>query len=272
LGAFFDMKVVRVQGGLGNQLFCLAFARSVALVTGAPVGLDVASYGADPYGHHFTLAEMARDLGVFEIVRHPWRSSRPRRLLGRLIRTGSFVAEGEAPAGPTALEALVRRGVYFDGYWQNEAYILDIEGFRGAFRREIARRAAPAVPRPTVIHYRTYKEERLSWARGVPSPDFFRRALGRIAEGAAGSDVYLISDDLDFALARLGDIGAPVQALRGGSPWDDMALMVAARNLILTNSSFSWWGGLCSDAAKIFYPANQGFTHYPWPAARFIQI
>jgi hypothetical protein len=266
------MKIVRIQGGLGNQLFCLAFARSVALLTGSPVGLDVASYGADPYGHHFILADLARDLSLFEVVKRPWRSSRPRRLLGRLIRTGGFVAEGEAPASPSALEALVRGGVYFDGYWQNEAFILDMEGFRGAVRREIARRAAPAVARPTVIHYRTYKEERLPWARGVPGPDFFRQALNRIAEAGPRGDICLVSDDPELALARLGDSAVGVEALRGGTPWDDMARMMAARNLILTNSSFSWWGGICADAARIFYPANHGFAHYPWPAARFITL
>jgi len=266
------MKIVRVQGGLGNQLFCLAFARSVALVTGAPVALDVASYGADPYGHHFLLAELARDFGLFEVVRRPWRSSKPRRLLGRLIRTGGFVVEGAAPAHPSAIEALVRRGVYFDGYWQNEAFILDMEGFRHALRREIARRAAPTVAHATVIHYRTYKEERLPWARGTPSPNFFRQALDRIAEGAPRGDICLVSDDPDLALERLGDSAAGVDALRGGTPWDDLARMIAARNLILTNSSFSWWGGVCADAARIYYPANHSFAHYPWPAARFITI
>jgi len=266
------MKIVRVQGGMGNQLFCLAFARSVALLTGAPVGLDVASYGADAYGRHFTLTGLARDLGLFEVVRRPWRGSRPRRLLGRLIRTKGHVVEAEAPTSPSALEALVNRGVYFDGYWQNEAFILDIEGFRDACRREIGHRAAPAAALSTVIHYRTYREERLPWARRAPSPDFFRQALERIAEGAPGGDIFLVSDHPDLALARLGDIGARVQALRGGTPWDDMARIMAARNLILTNSSFSWWGGVCGVAARIFYPANQGFAHYPRPAARFIQI
>jgi hypothetical protein len=265
-------KTVRVHGGLGNQLFCLAFARSVALLSGAPVALDVASYAADSYGRHFDLTEFARDLGDLQIVRRPWLGSRPRRLLGRLIRTGTYVVEGTAPAGAAALGAMVQGGGYFDGYWQNEAFILDLEGFRNAFRREIARRVTAKGPLSTVIHYRTYKEERSPRARATPGPDFFRRALRRIAAERLPGDVFLVSDDPDLALARLGDIGTPVQALRGGGPWDDMAIMVAAQNLILTNSSFSWWGGICADAAKIFYPANQGFAHYPWPASRFIEI
>jgi hypothetical protein len=266
------MKVVRVQGGLGNQLFCLAFARSVALITGAPVGLDLSSYGADPYGRAFDLRDLVRDLGVFAFVMCPWRGSRARRLLGRWIPTPAYVVEGEAPASPAALKDLVRRGAYFDGYWQNEAFILDLAGFRAAFRRQIAARAAPGGAPGALIHYRTYKEERRARARAVPGPDFFRAALDGIGPGAPPGEVFLVSDDPDLALARLGDTGAGVQALRGGTPWDDLARMMSARNLILTNSSFSWWGGVCSDAARIYYPADHGFAHYPRPAARFITI
>jgi hypothetical protein len=267
------MKVVRVQGGLGNQLFGLAFARSVALLTGAPVALDLSSYGADSYGRRFVLTDLARDLGLTELVQTPWRGSRPRRLLGRLIRTRAYVVEQEAPARHEDLRAMAMQGAYFDGYWQNEAFIVDLAGLRDALVREITLRAAPVAARSTVIHFRTYKEERTPRARGVPGPDFFRLALERIwAAGESRDDVALVSDDTELALARLGDLGAPVQAVRGGGPWDDLALMMAARNLILTNSSFSWWGGICADAARIYYPVNRGFAHYPWPAGRFIQL
>jgi hypothetical protein len=61
-----------------------------------------------------------------------------------LIRTKGHVVEAEAPTSPSALEALVERGVYFDGYWQNEAFILDIEGFRDA----CAARSATGPRRP----------------------------------------------------------------------------------------------------------------------------
>lgn len=264
------MKTVRLHGGLGNQLFTLAFAHTVACLTGERVGLDVASFGADAYGRAFILAPLAGDLGGFDVVRRPVFSARPVRWLGRLIPSAVYRAEGAAPADFVSLKALVSSAAYFDGYWQNEIYMADPEAFRAAARRLIAGQASPQPQRQVVIHYRTYKEERRPQAQTVPDPEFFRRALAQIQATSGGvGDVALVSDDPDLALERLGDIGAPVRPVTGGSPWDDMALLMGARHLILSNSSFSWWGGFCSEADQIFYPQRRGMTHYPWPAGRF---
>jgi hypothetical protein len=264
------MKTVRLRGGLGNQLFTLAFAHTVARLTGERVGLDVASFGADAYGREFILAPLASDLGGFDVVRKPAFNLRPVRLLGRLIPNRSYRAEGAAPADLAGLKALVSRAAYFDGYWQHEVYIADPEAFRAAARRLIAGQASPQLERPVVIHYRTYKEERRPEAQTVPGPDFFRGALARIQASAGEvAEIALVSDDPGLALERLGDIGAPVRPVTGTGLWDDMALLMGARNLILSNSSFSWWGGFCSEADQIFYPQRRGMIHYPWPARRF---
>ena len=48
-----------------------------------------------------------------------------------------------------------------------------------------------------------------------------------------------------------------------------MALMLRARALILTNSTFSWWGGYCGHADRVLYPPRGALFHYAAPAARF---
>jgi hypothetical protein len=121
------MKTVRMQGGLGNQLFCLAFARSVARLSASPVGIDLAAFGADRYGRTFALRDLALALGDFRLVRRPLADWLPRAmpLPGR-------VREGTPPADESALAALVARGAYFNGYWQDERYIADPAGFIAA--------------------------------------------------------------------------------------------------------------------------------------------
>jgi hypothetical protein len=265
------MKVVRIQGGLGNQLFTLAFANSVALMTEDRVGLDIASFGADPYGRRFVIAALAETIGRFEVVRRPLLNSRPVRLLGRLARLGPYCAEGSPPTDLDGLRALISAGVYFDGYWQNEAFIAGSDGFRAAVAQSISDRATPQPALDVVLHYRTYKEEIRPKARSVPDIGYFRRALARIGEGLGRSpEVNLISDDPELARDRLAGLGVAIKPVAGTGPWDDLALLMRARNLILSNSSFSWWGGYCSNADRIFYPRRQNFTHYPQPAGRFI--
>jgi hypothetical protein len=82
-------------------------------------------------------------------------------------------------------------------------------------------------------------------------------------------EITLISDRPESARRMLESFGAQVRIYDSGSAYGDFSAMVHARNLILTNSSFSWWGGFCSEAETVLYPRNDGFFHYPAPARRF---
>lgn len=267
------MKVVKIQGGLGNQLFGLAFARSVARLGGAPVALDLAAYRGDRFGRAFELADLARDLGDFAIVRRPLTGGRLATRLMRWSPRPGYVCEGEPPADAAALNALIAPGTYFNGYWQDERYIVGPDALIDQVRALVFARAGAVGVRDVAIHYRTYREERRPAARRGPDGDYVRAALARIeARLGPASDVCLVSDAPAVAVARIGDIGRPLTVLSSGGPFHDMALLMKARALILTNSSFSWWGGFCGEAAATFYPEQDGFVHYPAPAARFERV
>ncbi|MEO8811332.1 MAG: hypothetical protein ABI376_00270 [Caulobacteraceae bacterium] len=262
------MKVVKIQGGLGNQLFCLAFARSVAVLTGERVGVDVSAFRFGRYGHRFVLDDLAERLSL-EVVRRPLLSPRPvGMVLGRL--PGGYVAQGAPPANRAAFARLAAGGGYFDGYWQDEAWVAADAGLRATIRDWLLEKGGRSTARDVVVHYRTYKEEVRPARRATPDAAWFAAAIARAeAIPGAGGEIVLISDDPDLALDRLGDIGRRLVVPRASSPWADMALMLRARALVLSNSSFSWWGGWCGEAATIVYPAPGHLHHYPAPAQGF---
>jgi hypothetical protein len=267
------LRTVRVQGGVGNQLFCLAFARSLALLTGEQVGLDTGSYGADRYGNDFHLRDLAARIGGLSPARHPIRANRfTSALLRRLpAGIGGHIAEPIDEPGPATLADLARRQGYFDGYWQNEAYIHEPVGLAGLVRRFVGDRAEPGGRPPEVaVHFRTYKEENHPVRSRTPDRDYFARAIAAVEArlGPVGR-LELISDDPELALRRLGDVGREVVARPGASAWDDLSTIMDATALILTNSSFSWWGGFCGRATAVIYPRRDELFHYPAPAARF---
>jgi hypothetical protein len=264
------VKTVKLQGGLGNQLFGLAFARSVARLAGGRVALDLGAFASDRHGRVFDLRDLAEGLGDVGFVRRPLLGGRLATALARLVAPPGYVSEGAPPADEAALADLIARGRYFNGYWQHEAFIADPEAFIAAVRRSAFERAAATPVREVVIPYRTYKEERRPAARRVPGGDYVRAALARIeARMGSAAEIALVSDDPALAMDRLGDLGRPVSVLTTGGPWDDMALLMHARALVLSNSSFSWWGGFCGDAQAAIYPRHDGYFHYPVPAARF---
>ena len=267
------MRTVKIQGGLGNQLFGLAFARSVALLGGKPVALDLAGYRTDRYGRGFDLAKLASTLFAASLSRRPWLSSRLVTAVARRLPLPGYVSETRPPHDGGDLARLIEKGLYFNWYWQDERYVADPVGFVAATRSFVLARAPRSPLRDVVIHFRSYKEEIRSSARGTPGPDYLRRALERIeATQGRPADIALVSDDPALAREWVGDIGRHVTFINGSGPFADMALLMSARALILTNSSFSWWGGFCGEAALITYPERDRLFHYPAPAARFVIV
>ena len=241
------MRTVRLRGGLGNQLFGLAFAHSVRHLTGDPVAIDVGGFERDRYRRAFVTQDLAADLGL-ETGSHP----SVRAALRRLPFPGQIL-EGRASVD---LASLARRGRYFDGYWQDESYIADPETMCTRVRAFLDSKAAGADVHDIVIHHRGYREEPIPSRRRGPSPDYVARAT-ELIERRHGhtTDIVLNSDD------------APSL-----DPFTDMAVLLRARALILANSSFSWWAGYCGDASIVTYPERGGAFHYPAPARRFVVV
>lgn len=266
------MKIVKIQGGLGNQLFGLAFAHSIATLTAERVRLDVGGFSRDRYGHRFMLGDLAAGLGL-DLTRPPILS---RRFVGAAmgaLPSGPWIREGAAPGDLKALQAIARRGVYFDGYWQNEAYIARPETIRAAVRDFLEARGGPAASHQVVIHYRTYEDEIRPERRGAADAGYVQRAIEAIeASGGGADDIALVSDRPDVAMERLGAVARRVTPVGGGDAFGDMALLLAADSLILGNSSFSWWAGFCGGADVVVYPRRGDFHHYPAPADRFTVI
>ena len=265
------MKTVKMQGGLGNQLFCLGFAHTVAGLTGEAVALDLAAFAADRYGHGFDLRPLAERLGM-QLTRRPLLSSRLVTAVMRRSPVSGYVSDrAPPPADPARLAALVRAGRYFNGYWQHEAW-LDTD-FRNVARDFLLHQAGPGPTLGVVIHCRTYKEEVRPERRAIPGSNWFGRCLDRLdTEGVDTRDIALISDDPALALAHIGNIGRSIHSVAGGTAWVDMGLLLRARSLILTNSSFSWWGGWCGEAATVLFPTTRTLFHYPAPASRFTVV
>jgi hypothetical protein len=247
----------------------------VRLLTGDPVALDLSSYGADRFGNAFLLEDLAARVDGLVLDRQPMLGN---RFSSALLRSLPFPIPGYAAEPPDGLPgrtmaSLARHRGYFDGYWQDEAYIHDPQGFASLARAFLLARSTSRPEVAVALHYRTYKEENHPERSRVPGRDYFVRAIERL-ESASGpvSRIELISDDPALALERIGDIRRQVVPVVGGGAFDDMALILGARALILTNSSFSWWGGFCGVAETVVYPHRRGLFHYPIPAGRFVRV
>ena len=261
------MKTVIIRGGLGNQLFGLAFADTVAHISGEPVRLDLSSYENDPHGRVFETADLARDSGLDMSAGDP---PQPPSLLRKIFpRPPVRILEPSTPVAAGSLAPMIHKGEVFDGYWQNARWFDRPDFIREQTRVFLDRLGGGAARHDVVIHHRIYNEERLAHRNGVPAGSYFKGALDEL-DMVFGpvTDIALISNSPELREGHLGQYRHSTTRYIG-APEADMALMLNARLLVLSNSSFSWWGGFCSDAKAVIYPRQNHYFHYPIPPPSF---
>ncbi len=258
------MQIVKVMGGLGNQMFAYAFALRLRGL-GRQVALDTS-------WHERIRAHNGWELGRIFALDIPECDGADLKRLADLDR--SLISRIRRRAFGTGKRHYVERkrcydprflsmtdDAYFDGYWQSPLYHVGIEAeLREAFHfppelePEAMRTLAEAAGRTTIgVHVRRGDYLRSDDLGGVCGRAYYRRAIEFLSEGAADPRVLFFSDDLDWCRDELasGIDAVFVEWNRGADSWKDMRLMTRCDRLAISNSSFGWWGArLGQDKAR----------------------
>jgi Glycosyl transferase family 11 len=243
--------VVRLAGGLGNQMFQYATARAVAVRTGQDLVLDLAT--ADSFL-----------LDIFELGRYrwltpgaavrvglpPWRSRRGTRVSARLSAARHLKAATFGTFLPDVLE--VSGSVVLWGHWQSEQYFADA---RDLIVDEFTTLTLSPAAIQTVGKMRSTSSVGISFRRGdyltavpqedLPAEDFYLMAYQNLC-GSLGHapHVYGFSDDRVWLAENLGRLFPGATQVSGRvsqTPADEITLHAATRHQIIPPSSFSWW-------------------------------
>ncbi|MCA9131392.1 MAG: alpha-1,2-fucosyltransferase [Planctomycetales bacterium] len=263
------MIVMRMLGGLGNQMFQYAFGRALASHHGVPLCLDVSAYDAHQMHNGFELSRVfcidARILDqrglqdVYGWMARPniWRWV---RWIGpRLFPFARFLSQDTTrPVLP--YKALCPARCYLEGYWQCEDLFADYDA---EIRREFVFREDLSVENlnwaqkiqsveSVSMHVRRgdYASNAKTLAtHGLCSSDYYKSALKLLTEKLGSPVVFVFSDDPEWVRANI-DIPFEhyfVTNNHGSNSYCDMRLMSLCKSHIIANSSFSWWGAWLSN-------------------------
>jgi hypothetical protein len=252
------MVIVRLMGGLGNQLFQYAAGRALAHRHGVALKLDLASFATNPLRRYalgaFDIAAAIATAEEAARLYSPSLAGRVRRRLERLLPTHRrrYYLEPRARRhmGPVPLGS----DVYLHGYWQTEKHF---EPIAPLLRRELTLRHREAFEqRPLVravegddsvsVHVRRgdyVGTPRSAALHGTCPAEYYRAALDAVEARVPRPRLFVFSDDPGRARAEL-DLGHPATHVSGGglSDAEELVLMSRCRHHVIANSSFSWWG------------------------------
>jgi hypothetical protein len=276
--------VARIQGGLGNQLFCYAAARRLALANNAKLVLDdVSGFVRD---HKF---RRSYQLGHFAI---PCRTTTPlerfepfERLTRKFLRESSlllpfsirpYLAQESDAFDARLLTRRVRALLYLDGLWQSEDYFIDVaDQIRDDLRidapsddRNRAMSAQIQSCTAVALHVRWFSQPG-SVNEYNASVEYYARAVREIRTRVRNPHFFLFSDRPDDAQRKL-DLDRSMLTVvdhNRGDPlaYADLWLMSQCQHFITANSTFSWWAAwLSSNPQKLVVCPRSGGVSGSW--------
>ncbi|MCD4780902.1 MAG: alpha-1,2-fucosyltransferase [Candidatus Omnitrophica bacterium] len=257
------MIVVRLCGGLGNQLFQYAAARSLSERLQTAVKLDTTWFHLQQ-DRNFMIdvfhikADMAseQEISTFHTSGRTGFWPKLHGMLTNKKRTDqTYFQEEHFHVNPDFFH--LNNSVYLDGYWQSEKYF---ENIKEQLRNELTYKKPStdenkdmlaeisSTKNPTVsLHIRRgdyVKDPRITRVLYSCQLDYYHKAVETIAQKVSNPFFYVFSDDVPWCHKhlRLHHAYKVISHNPPGQEWEDFRLMTACQHHITANSSFSWWG------------------------------
>lgn len=273
--------IVKIQGGLGNQLFQYALGRNLALTHGLPVTYDTSWYAMDmgqtkrtyELDHFQTRVRLADPAAVQELRRYQ-RKAGPVGFLKSFLTADEsrYIQDYNYAFDPKIFQ--VKPPAYLDGYWQSEKYFSDVAEM---IRREIALTRAPTGKNaealsqiqssPSIsLHIRRgdyVTSKTTNTFHGAAGLNYYHAASAKLKSVEPKATMYVFSDDLAWVKENLRS-DLPTVFVDWNTPdtaHEDLRLMSACRHHVLANSTFSWWGAwLSPNPDKVVIAPEQWFA------------
>lgn len=264
------MVIVRIQGGLGNQLFQYAAGSSLAQRLGTVCKLDLTSL------HKKQLRQLELNYFSFEpliatkeeIKEFVWLPTLYRHSPAFFSKLGKNIYR-EPHFHFDENFAQLPNHVYLDGYWQSEKYFSSNESrlrneliIKPAYIQHLQEWVEEMEQNQSVsVHIRRgdYINKKVTDYHGVLTTDYYNKSIRILAQKNPSIKLYFFSDDINWVKQNI-NIELPHEFISGKtrSTIEDFYLMSKCRHNIIANSSFSWWTAwLNSNKSKtIIAPQN----------------
>ena len=270
------MLLVKLDGGLGNQMFQYAFGKQFSVQYSIPLKLDIfklfeyRKFELAVFKFHQEIATK-EDLLFFD-RQHLSLSKKVLFKIKNCNIKAFYLSEREGVENYTFLKKTPKY-VLISGHWQSESYFKNIENIiRLDFsfpnitaKKNITYCSLIQQTNSVSVHIRRgdYLLEQNNKVHGVLPLQFYRQAIEYIVKKTFNPVFFIFSDDADWAIENLDFKGKFyfVTGNESNHAYVDMQLMSYCKHNIIANSSFSWWGAWLNNyQSKIVIAPKQWFA------------
>ena len=221
------MIIIKLQGGLGNQIFQWAYGKALEIKHQVPTMLDLS------YFYKYNGIDTKRNFCLDKF---------PNLKINTFNGSENFINVSE-DSHFKELKIDSNYNYYLNGYWQNERYF---ENNKFEILKELSPsddvlkklKLTPFIDKNIVsLHVRRTDYITSNGYHPVQSIEYYKKALDIIGEY---DYVFVFSDDIQWCKNNLKFNN--MIFMEGFNDVEDLWLMSMCKNNIIANSSFSWWG------------------------------
>ena len=257
--------VVKLQGGLGNQMFQYAFAKKISIATGRNLILDksfLLDKNPGPWNNYIC---RDYDLDIFNLSNCSEVDYFDKKFL--CIPEEIDYSSTSISQIDLFIDKIIKsdeENIYLDGYWASPRYFKDLFNYREEFS-----------VRSDLVSFSPLSDEILSSNsvminirrtdflngnfHGVYGREYVLKCIKEIEKVEKNLRYYIFSDDITWCKENLSDIhdSFVVDHSNKGEKFSSyLYLMTLCKHFIIPNSTFAWWAAFLSGNKnkKVFYP------------------
>jgi hypothetical protein len=249
------MVIVKMQGGLGNQLFQYAIGRYLSIKNTDTLILDN-SFLNMTNGSGYTLREY--ELGIFPVTPVILNEKKyfGQSMLSQLRTALARIKYINEPNFKFLPEVLHWKGhLYLEGYWQTEKYFSDIaDVIRNDLTflpvlNDINKKVSAQIQACNAVSIHIRRTDYIGRDGGetyhnICSITYYLDAIELLVKAVPDAVFFVFSDDIPWVRKNLQIIYPHyfIDHNKGKQNFVDMQLMSMCKHHIIANSTFSWWG------------------------------
>ena len=273
---------IQIIGGIGNQLFAFMAGKYISSFLGVGLRVIQPSSKGGESNHLSSLSSLDTGYEVETLTTLPSVGLSLRFAANSLARRLRIPAQVRETISKIHISDKIgfdselpsaRNGFYITGYFQTYVYINSLRS-RGLVPTlelktpsEWFRVTAQEIrdSNPIVMHVRRgdYLLDKNSYI-GVLSVEYYLSAMNLIRSKTMNNSsergLWIFTDSPECVsqefLGHLGENGKIVSPPEGSDPAESLILMSLASDIIISNSTFSWWAAALSRNSKVVAPSK----------------
>jgi predicted Zn-dependent protease len=256
------MVIIKLKGGLGNQMFQYAAARQLSVLHNVELKLDLSFLEKDNTDYtkrYFELDNFKINSSIASVE----EVARLNKKSLKNIISGKYVKE--LKLGPFSIKPHTKKDCYISGFWQSTTYFRNIEKLLknefefkepvyDSFFSDIKSKILDT--NSVSLHFRRgdyVTNKRANFSHGVCSIEYYQKAVNYIAKRINNPTLFIFSDDIHWVKCNFKTtLPAIFVEQKNESLHTDFQLMSICKHNIIANSSYSWWAAwLNNNSTKI---------------------